>query len=31
MIDALLNSPHAELRALALGMNATTGATEGLI
>jgi hypothetical protein len=31
MIDTLLKSQHAELRALALGMNAATGATEGLI
>lgn len=31
MIDTLLKSPHAELRALALGMNAATGVTEGLI
>jgi hypothetical protein len=31
MIEALLKSPYGELRALALGMNATTGATEGLI
>jgi hypothetical protein len=27
----LLRSPHAELRALALGMTADTGVTEGLI
>lgn len=31
MIDALLKSPYVELRTLALGMNATTGVTEGLI
>jgi uncharacterized protein len=31
MVDALCKSPHAELRALALGMNAQTGASEGLI
>ena len=31
MAGALLKSPHAELRALALGMGANTGATEGLI
>ncbi|HEY7979098.1 MAG TPA: tetratricopeptide repeat protein [Rhizomicrobium sp.] len=31
MADALLRSPHAELRALALGMTADTGVTEGLI
>ena len=31
MVDALLNSPHAELRALALGMTPDTGASEGLI
>lgn len=31
MVDALLKSPHGELRALALGMTPDTGATEGLI
>jgi hypothetical protein len=31
MAGVLLKSPHAELRALALGMGANTGATEGLI
>jgi uncharacterized protein len=31
MAAALSKSPHAALRAIALGMNAQTGATEGLI
>ena len=31
MVAALSKSPHAALRAVALGMNAQTGATEGLI
>lgn len=31
MAAVLLKSPHGELRALALGMKADTGATEGLI
>ncbi|GEM_PF-7038295 len=31
MVDALRKSPHPALRALALGMTAQTGATEGLI
>jgi hypothetical protein len=31
MAAALMKSPHAPLRALALGMTAQTGATEGLI
>ncbi|HEY8948521.1 MAG TPA: tetratricopeptide repeat protein, partial [Rhizomicrobium sp.] len=31
MVAVLLESPHAELRVLALGMKADTGATEGLI
>ncbi|HXM00084.1 MAG TPA: tetratricopeptide repeat protein [Rhizomicrobium sp.] len=31
MTAALMKSPHAPLRALALGMTAQTGATEGLI
>jgi uncharacterized protein len=29
--EALATSPHAALRAIALGMNAQTGTTEGLI
>lgn len=31
MVSALLKNPHAELRAIALGMTAESGATEGLI